>query len=109
MKGFRVGVPVAVATFLTGVYVTYVLVTQYGLISLIPLATISYVAALLYLNAQVRPGANGSPACAAQKGLPPHCAPLKIFAFGLGLAFVGVLLLMLLLVGLILLSGGPVE
>jgi hypothetical protein len=105
MKGFRIGLPVALATFLVGIYVTYVLVTEYGFISLIPLAMISYVVALLYLNARVKPGANDSPASTAQKSLPPHCAPLKIFASGLGLAFGGVLLLTLLFVGLILLSG----
>jgi hypothetical protein len=41
--------------------------------------------------------------------LPPLRAPLKIFASGIGLAFVGVLLLMPLFVGLILPSGDPVE
>ena len=109
MKGMRIGLPVAGATFLIGLYVTYLLVTEYGFISLIPLAMISYVSALLYLNARVKPGANDSPASAARKNLPPHCAPLKIFASGVGLAFVSALLLMLLLVGLTLLSGGVVE
>ncbi len=61
MRGFRIGLPVALATFLVGVYVTYVLMAEYGFISLIPLTMISYVAVLLYLNAKVQPGANGSP------------------------------------------------
>jgi hypothetical protein len=100
MRGFKIGLPVALATFFVGVYVTYILVTEYGFISLIPLAMISYVAVLLYLNAKVKPGDNGSYASAS------HCAPMKVVASGLGLAFVGVLLLTLLFVGLIVLSGG---
>jgi hypothetical protein len=106
MRGFKIGLPVALATFFVGVYVTYILVTEYGFISLIPLAMISYVAVLLYLNAKVKPGDNGSYASASQKSFPSHCAPMKVVASGLGLAFVGVLLLTLLFVGLIVLSGG---
>ena len=108
MRRLKIGLAIALGAFLSGVYVTFILTTAGGFLSIIPLGMIAYVAVLLYLNSRLKVG-DVSSGGIEQKSLPPHCAPLKIFASGMGLLFAGVLLLLLAAVGLLVLSGGVIE
>ena len=110
MRRLRFCLAIAAGTLLVGVYVVSVRLTGDGFTSLIvvliPFAMLSYVAALVYLNSQAKPGGNGPSGAAKPSDLPPHCEPVREFATGMGLLF-GIVIVLAVVFGIaIALSGG---